>query len=207
MFSQNSLRVLPFNMLQHRIQAPVAPFLLHFIALASPLPIAQLQKEAQIYEPLGSVSHREIGLPRCNVHCSLFSDVVFELYTLLCLSFPSFIELRAIKQPLAIMVQDYQSNSHSPFQAIPHLSLFSFFFLFYLGSDLYFRVPPSLETVRQTLCGRSVCVCFKAAILVRPSTSTSAFTFPPSVLYFSALHSSRSDDWPLAHCQLSCSLR
>lgn len=132
MFSQNALRLVPFNMLQHRIQAPVAPFLLRFIAFASP--VAQLEQEAQIYEPLGGVSHREIGLPRCNVHCSLFSDVVFELYTLLCLSFPSFIELQAVKQPLAIMVQHYQSNSHSPFQATQHLSLLSLFFLFILAA-------------------------------------------------------------------------
>lgn len=121
-------------MFQHRIQAPVVPFLQHFVAFPSPL-----QQEAQIYEPLWGVSHRGIGLLRCNVHCSLFSDVVFELYTLLCLSFPSFIELRAVKQPLAVMVQHYQSNSLSlsPFQATLHLLLFSF----YLGSDLCFRVP------------------------------------------------------------------
>lgn len=142
-----------------------------FFLLVSWFPKAQvLHRETQIYEPSGGVSHREIGLSRCNAHCSPFSNVTFELYTLLSLSIPSFIaSCKAVTR-----------CSGSAQSAFAIFSLTSFL-SFYLGRHLCFGVP---DTLWLTLCGLAVCI---------SCTLTSAFTFHPSLACsFSAFHSSRS---------------
>ncbi len=144
MFSQNS----SFNMLQHLV---CSTFSSSFRSFSLSMPKARLQQEAQIYEPLRVVSHREIGLLRCNVHCSLFSDVrVWVIYT----SLP--------KLPIIHRAQGCKAaTSHNGSALSVQLSLsisglptpYFLFSFFYLGSDLCIRVPAPLETVRLALCG------------------------------------------------------